>query len=289
MKKIILPTDFSQNAENAISYALNLFRGQDCIFYLLNTFLPSAKHKEYYPWHNDIEDSTPGKSMKSLTSMIDRLICKTENQKYIFVPHSALNTMAGEIKKVIEVENIDLIVMGTQGATGAKNVIFGSNTVQTIKKLDRPIIAIPSNFKFKEPKNIVFPTDFEVSYSTEQLKDLLAIAKRFKSFINVLHIASQSGLSQVQADNKATLEQVLKDVEHQIQCLTSQNVYETVNSFQIDGSTDFLVMIRNKHTFYERLFTTSNIEKIGLRITVPFMVTPSLQITRKNEKNTHSY
>jgi len=279
MKKILLPTDFSQNADNAIGYALDLFRGQECVFYLLNTFMPTTEHEEYYPWHNDIEESTPRKSKKKLTALIDRFTAAFEDQKYMFVPHSAMNTLVGEMKSVIEKENVDLIVMGTQGVTGAKNVIFGSNTVQAIKKVNRPVIAVPSNFKFKEPKNIVFPTDFDIAFSAEQLKDLLTIAERFKSFITVPHVVAPSGLSKNQADNRATLEQVLKDTDHQIQLVTNQKVQETVNNFQTHGTADFLVMIRNKHSFFERLFTTSNIEKIGLHIKVPLMVAPSLTAT----------
>ena len=275
MKKIILPTDFSKNAENAIVYALNLFKDEKCAFYLLNTFMPSANY-EQHSWHIGLEASNEQKSMKQLTALLERLSKKFKNPKHIFVPHSAMNTVVGETKKIIEQEKIELVVMGTQGATGASDVVFGTNTTQVIEKIDCPVIAVPSGLNYKAPKNILFATDYEITYSKEQLKELLHIAEHHRSHIDVLHVSSTSGLTENQQKNKAMLEEVLKDVDHQSHIVPEEDIRSCINDFQLKNDVDFLLMIKNKHTFMERLFLRSKIKQIGLHIKIPFMEIPCL-------------
>lgn len=273
MKKIILPTDFSKNAENAIAYALDLFKNDKCAFYLLNTFMPSA-HYDQHSWHVDLEPSNHQKSMKKLTGLLNRLSKKSKNPDHLFIPHSAMNSVTGEIQKLVQEEQIDLIVMGKQGETGAKNILFGSNTTEVIKKVERPVITVPSNFKYKAPKNILFATDYEISYSKEQLNELLHITEGHRSHIDVLHVSSASGLTEDQQSNKAILDEVLEEVDHRSHLVPDQDVRSAINDFQVDQNIDFLVVIQNKHTFMERLFLKSNIKQIGLEIKVPFMVIP---------------
>lgn len=274
MKRIILPTDFSKNAENAMVYALNLFKDEKCVFYLLNTFMPSVQ--EEYPWHTDLEDSDPQKSLKKLATLLDLHSKKFKNTKHLYIPHSAMNTVVDEIRKIIKKENIDLVVMGTQGLTDLKDILFGTNTIQVIKNVACPVIAVPSGVKHKAPKKILFPTDFEIAYSKELLKELLYIAKHNQSHISVLHVSSPSGLTGTQLDNKSRLEEILKGVDHDIHINHGEDTRSAINDFQVNNKINFLVMIRNKHTFMERLFLRSEIKQIGLHIGVPFMVIPCL-------------
>ena len=60
---------------------------------------------------------------------------------------------------------MDLIVMGTKGASGLKEVLFGSNTVHVIKNAKCPVLAVPSEFVFESPREILFPSDYEVSFN----------------------------------------------------------------------------------------------------------------------------
>lgn len=276
MKKIVLPTDFSKNAENALVYALNLFKEEKCVFFLLNTYTTSTQYEEY-PWHTDLEDSNPQKSMNKLAVLLVGLSAKFKNPKHIFLPHSAMNTVVGEIKKIIERESVDLIIMGAQGATGAIDIIFGSNTTQVVKSINRPVIAIPSDFAYKVPKKVLFPTDFEITYSKEQLKELQFIVERHRSHIAVLHISRSSSLTEDQLANKSNLEVVLQGIDHQTFLVNGNNVHSTINDIQVTEDVNFLVMIQNKHTFTERLFQKSQIKRIGLNIKVPFMVIPYLR------------
>lgn len=278
MTRILLPTDFSDNSFEAIRYALMVYKDIECTFYLLNTYTPPVYHSEYLigsPGQIGLGDIMQESSMTQLEKLKSRLEGQYENPKHKFIIHSAFNTLLGEISEMVEAENIDLIVMGTQGATGAKEILFGTHTVHVIKKARCPIIAIPPKYKFEAPKEILFPTDYEIEYKQEKFETLMAIAEQHKSRINVMHVRAGYDLNEIQEKHKTQLKKLLgnKALFHEE---PDNVIIDAINDFQIKKKINLLVMVQNKHTFMERLFIEPIIKKIGFHITVPFMVLPHL-------------
>jgi len=277
MKKIILPTDFSENAYNAIKYAIQLFKDVETTFYLVNTYTPAIYQAEYVihsPGQIGLGDMYHENSLSQLEELKTKIEHEFKNPKHIFVPHSAFNILVEEVLDMVEKENADLVIMGTQGATGAKEILMGTNTVHLIKRATRPVIAIPSGFEYEIPKEILFPTDYEVDYQKEQLQQLLDIAQNHISSIEVIHASTGYELTETQLNNKQKLDGILAETAHLFHDLPSQGVIEAINSFQMKKRMNFLVMIQNKHTFFERLFIEPVIKKIGFHVNIPFMVVP---------------
>src|SRR5690606_28009368 len=102
-------------------------------------------------------------SQKGLEKIEKKIQKEYSNPKHKFEKISAFSLLNEEIKQQVKEKNIDLVVMGTQGATGAEQILFGTHTVHAIKRVKCPLLAIPSGFPFKSPVNILFPTDFEVN------------------------------------------------------------------------------------------------------------------------------
>lgn len=277
MKRIILPTDFSDNAYNAIRYAAKLFKDEETTFYLVNTYTPAIYQTEYVlqsPGQIGLGDVYRESSMTQLEDVKARVEKEFNNARHNFMVHSAFNIPVDEIIQTIEKEKADLVIMGTQGATGAKEILFGSHTVHVIKKATCPIIAIPSEFEYENPKEILFPTDYEIDYQRKQLDTLIDIAKAHISSIEVLHVSSGYDLTEAQLKNKKKLNRILGNTTHQFHDLPNQGVIEGINAMQMKKRMNMLVMIQNKHTFLERLFIEPIIKKIGFHMTIPFMVIP---------------
>ncbi|WP_422079527.1 universal stress protein [Ulvibacterium sp.] len=284
MKRIILPTDFSDNAYNAIQYALKLFKEKECTFYLLHTYTPAIYHSEYMlhsPGQIGLGDLYQTDTMVQLEELRDRIHREFKNPKHTFFLHSAFNTLVDEISDTIENEKADLVIMGTQGATGAKEILIGTNSVHVIKKATCPVILVPSSFEYEKPKEILFPTDYEVDYQQEHLQELVDIAREHMSRIEVLHVSQGLDLNEEQLTHKKKLNAILTDVAHLFHDLPQQQIITAINNFQLKMRKNLLVMIQNKHTFLERLFIEPIIKKIGFHVTIPFMVIPPY---KKNEK-----
>ncbi|HAI38593.1 MAG TPA: universal stress protein, partial [Maribacter sp.] len=195
------------------------------------------------------------------------------NPLHTFITHSALNVLSSEITRTVEAEKIDIIVMGTQGASGAKEILLGTNTVHVIKNAKCPVLVIPSSFEYEAPEQILFPNDFEVWLDKKSLEQLLKITHSHISQVNVMHVYTGDELNPIQEKNKEQLAKVLSESGffHEV---PSNEVIAAINEFQIKQKINLLVMIQNKHTFFERLFIEPVIKKIGFHVTVPFLVIP---------------
>lgn len=278
MTRILLPTDFSDNAFEAIRYALLVYKDVKCTFYLVHTYTAPMYHTEYLigsPGQIGLGDILHDSSMTQLEDLKNRLEKEYKNPKHTFMVHTAFNTLLDEISETVEAENIDLVVMGTKGATGAKEIFLGTNTVHVIKKAKCPVIAVPPHFEYEAPKEILFPTDYEIEYVKENLSGLIAIEELHKSRINVMHVRAGYDLNVKQEKHREQLEKLLggSSLFHEV---PDNSIIAAVNEFQIKVKINLLVMVQNKHTFLERLFIEPIIKKIGFHVTVPFMVIPQL-------------
>lgn len=279
MKKIILPTDFSENAKNAIDYAVQLFKDETCTFYLLNTFTPVIYNYDYQmntgSYMGQVIDTIRNSSKENLQTLVEELQLKHKNNKHNFEMVSSFSLLTDEINHLVEKHDADLIVMGTKGASGLKEVLFGSNTIHVIKKSDCPVLAIPDGFMFEAPKEILFPTDYKVDYEEGYLHILKDIATTYDATVNIMHVFSGRELNEEENTNKEKLGKLLANVKTVTHNVEGQPIPQAIHKFQQDTYVHLLMMIKNKHTFLENIFFKKVIHEIGFHLTVPFLVVPS--------------
>jgi len=278
MKKILLPTDFSDNSWNAIKYALQLFKDQECNFVLLNTYTPIIYQFEYLQSSSaqfGLVDTLKESSKKGLDELQKNILSEFNNPKHVFTKISSFNSLTTEIDDLYTNNIMDIIVMGTKGASGVTGVLFGSNTIHVIKNAKCPVMAIPSDFSFETPHEILFPTDYEIEYQAKHLKPIIEIAQNHISRVNIIHVYTSNDLTEAQQKNKSILETSIKNIAHLFHDIKNQNVPEAITNFQLKARINLLVMINNKHSFFENLFFKSTINQIGFHLNIPFLVIPS--------------
>lgn len=282
MKKVLLPTDFSDNSYNAIAYAVQLLKNEACRFYVLNTYTPVIYDNEYILYNAtqpSLEEVYKTNSVKGLGKILTRINNDFPNSKHQFEQLSSFNMLVDEIKEQVKDKEIDLVVMGTKGATGADQILFGTNTVHTIKKTTCPLLAIPSGFKYQPIRNILFPTDYDITYSNKLIVLLKELARSNAANINILNVYLGATLSDQQEASKKILAALFKEIPHQFYTIENDTVAEGVYEFQEKNPTDLLAMINNKHSFFENLLFTQVVNKIGFHTKVPFLVIPSGKYT----------
>ena len=180
------------------------------------------------------------------------------------------------IRKTVNELEIELVVMGTKGATGAKEFFFGSNTVNVIKgKMACPVLMIPEEYDFIELKQIAFPTDFSRSYNKKELAPLKNLAELYNSKIRIVHINEEEILNDLQASNLKQLKSSLGDYEttfHWMPDYAKKAI--TINDFIEELDINILVMLSYKHSLIEKIIKEPVIKKIWLKPTIPFLVIP---------------
>ena len=278
MKRVLLPTDFSDNSWNAIKYGLQLFKNEKCTFTLLNTYTPIIYQFEYMQASSpqlQVMEAVKETSKKKLNDLVERIESEFPNSNHVFAKISSFNTLTAEINDLYDGNSMDLIIMGTKGASGVKEVLFGSNTVHVLNKAKCPVIAVPSDFNFETPHELLFPSDYEVEFKDQHVQLIIDIANLYNIRVNILHVYYGEGLSEKQKDNKGKLENYFKTIAHLFHKVKNQNIPEAITQFQMKARINLLVMINNKHSFFENLFFKSTIRQIGFNLNVPFLVIPS--------------
>lgn len=274
-KRILIPTDFSKNALNAIRYAVDLYAKQNCDFYFLNVFnlenyttnkliLPEPGSSEY--------EAAKADSEKSFFKLLEILELHNDNPKHTYHTISTLNFLSEAMKQLIAKKSIDLVVMGTQGASGTKGVIFGSNTVNAMEKIrECPILAIPENVRFAPLNEIVFPTDFKTSYKRKEMDYLIDIVQMHNAAVRILHISNTEELSKSQEENKKLLEDIFNTIEFTFHTLTKINLADGITTFVASRNSDMIAFINKKHFFFGSVFSKPLVKEIGYDATTPIL------------------
>lgn len=280
MKNILLPTDFSDNSWNAINYALQLYKDEACTFYLLNVYQPIFFNMEYVltnPAQFGLGDVMRYASQEGLERLRTRILHEfQENSNHKFETVARFDTLIYSIRELIDEHLIDIIIMGTKGATGAKEILFGSNTVHVFKDIKCPILAIPSNYEYEAPHEILFPTDLEVNFNNSNLTILKEIAVAHDSRVNAMHVSTGYDLTEEQQNAKLHLESIFSGIPYIFHNVETMEITDAINKFQIKHKINLLVMVNNKHSFFENLFFKNTINQIGFYLNVPFLVIPSI-------------
>lgn len=279
MRTVLIPTDFSTNAMRAIDYALNLYKNERADFYFLHAYADQV----YGPVkENDtmtIEERKEKIKKKvdlSLKKLIADLVIKYPNPKHTYKSISAFESLVDAANETVNKVNIDLVVMGTQGKTANKKVTFGSYTVQVFKYVQCPVLAVPGTYVFRQPKKILFPTDYMMPYKRRELKLLNTVAAEFKSEIHCLYISDFEAQSNRQLDNKRFLQEELSDAYLFFETTAVGNKAETILENIAQKDIDLLVMINARYSFLEDLLYHSTVDEIALQPKIPFLVMQNL-------------
>ncbi|NLP58676.1 universal stress protein [Lutibacter sp. B1] len=276
MKTILIPTDFSKNSWNAIKYALNFFKNIDCDFYILHVTVISYyadAEVSLVPSDEVIEKTILDQAKTELQKLVKRIKNITQNPNHNFYTISDYNFFIESVKEQIEEKNIDLIVMGTKGASGIKEVIVGSNTGDLITKVKCPVLIIPENASFITPTEIAFPTDYNIFYPPKILNDITDICKMYNSTIRILHIARKDEtLTDFQLQNKEFLNIYFMDEKHSFHRVTSKKVENGIQCFIESRNVNMIIMVAKNLNLFQRILFKPTVEEISYHTDIPFLV-----------------
>ena len=133
MKTIIAPVDFSEASANALSFAAELSKRAAARLIVINILQKGESELE-----------TKNK-LRSIESEVKNTFGPDLQCESSLEQGDLINTL----KKIIEAQQPDLIVMGTKGASGLKKILMGSNTVNVIANTKVPVLVIPEAAKFE--------------------------------------------------------------------------------------------------------------------------------------------
>jgi nucleotide-binding universal stress UspA family protein len=274
MKNILLLTDFSDNAQNAINYAMEFFKGGTYNFFLLNV----QKVSNYTT--GDLMTSTATTSVYdtiikdpkvALNNMIKKLENDYKDENYSFETICDYDSFISAINQTIKLKSIDLIVMGSNGTTGAKEVIFGSNTINVIRNVDCPVLVIPQDYKYNGLNSIVFATNADEKFNRKPLKPLLHIVFKFNSELNILTLEKDEIINSFK-EEKVKMDEFFKGINLSFYAIENVPADIAIDSFVQIKQVDLTATIINKESFFKRLISGSATDEITYNSRVPLLI-----------------
>ncbi len=266
MKKILVPTDFSKNAEKALNYAVQLAKKTDGEIFLMHTVESKLTEEDALNARDKLTETA--KSIQEISNII------VTEKIFYGIPLYA-------IEDAIKLFEIDLVVMGTLGNAAFKEKIFGSKTASVIGQSPVPVLAIPLLGEWKAPNKILVA----INSFNEKEAHLLPAIKLCRIFSAALQVFIFTDTDDDYVEDYAEhekniilyrdkLKAVYQDVEIHAVHLAGKRFTENVKNWIASNSIDIMVMLTHKKNIIEKLFTGSMTKKMSYHIDIPLMAIP---------------
>lgn len=158
MKKILVPTDFSPQAENALHVAAQLARKHDAEIYLLHLLELPLHQVDALSVHSDLPEAVF--FMKLAHKRFEEVMAKDYLKDVVVHETVEFHQSFTALIDTCKEKNIDLIVMGSHGVSGFKEMFIGSNTEKVVRTSDIPVLVIKNAHENFEINDFVFASDF---------------------------------------------------------------------------------------------------------------------------------
>lgn len=269
MKRILVPTDFSPVADNALEYALELaadFRSDIYLCHMYSFDKITYDHnfaKDNQPYTKEVERQMRRKEAEFIDRAKEKGVrLRTFVEEDTF--YSLFNT------RVIE-RDIDLVVMGSKGASGLTRFIFGSVAATALETSKAPVLIIPPGYAFCPFQNIILSID-QKEITGQVLAPLKELALQYGARVTLLHISTEAKKQPNTAEilSLEGIETSFAEVQ------ASKSIGESIGRFVQQEGCDILCMVRRERSFFERIFRKSITRVQAFRNEVPLLVLPEV-------------
>lgn len=260
---ILLPTDFSENADKATEIAFRLAKQTEGKVTILHAY------------------DLPYSDRSMTTSLLEVMKENAESNmeefekevKASFGDNYDTQVRLGNpirlIHEVSDQDNIDMVIMGTKGASGLEEILIGSNAASVIQNTNKPVLVIPPKAELNAIQKIVFASDLDPNVKSQPLQRLRAFALANKAKIDIVHVQGEKAPVDGSRDfYRSELDGV--DIEFTI--LRNENVEKAITDEAVKEKADIVAAITRRYGFFEGLFHRSMTSRLAYHSTLPLLV-----------------
>ena len=273
MKRILFPTDFSETANNAFVYVLEMAKAFNAEVIVLHVYnLPPVSYEGYPIYVAEVFETIELGKFENMKDQIPYLRKIAEDHQLNAIKMSYVleeGDLIDVINRIAKKEKIDLIVMGTEGASGLKEVFLGSNTGSVIESVPITLLSVPNKVKFSTINKIAFTTRFRAK-DHKALLQVVDFANRVNAKVKCLYVrTADSDFEETQIDK---WREDFKNDPVEFIIIPDNDIEGTIFEFLDSEKIDILAMLTYKHSFFEDLFRTSFTKKLSYHSEIPILV-----------------
>lgn len=271
MKTIIIPTDFSPAANNAVNYGVDMALAINASILLLHVYnIPIA--------YGDVPVAllSVDEMKQAADQNIERLKKNLEHVtsgKLKISTETRLGNVVDELEQICKNIQPFAVVMGTTGSSAVERTLFGSNTLTAIKHLAYPVICVPKGKEYgKGIRKIGLACDFREVVETTPVSEIREFVKEFHAQLFVLNVDHDN--QQLRPDTpeqSALLKAGLEEIHPEYHFITHRDIEEGINEFAEKNDLDLVIAIPKKHKLLEGIFKKSTTRQLVFESHVPVM------------------
>jgi len=262
MKTILVPTDFSPSADNAMNYAAQLAQMVDASILLVHVYqIPISM--------NDVPVLMV--SAEELKNNADRGLERAGEQvqknypAIIIEKESRLGNVVEELKDICSEIKPLAIVVGKHGASGAERFLFGSTTLSIIRHLAYPVVSIPDSTTSFQLNNVALAADnTDLSLQEARIRD---VVENIKTQLHIVHV-QESG------KDIPGLRDLMPDLDPVYKTIRNSEFVSGIEHYVRTNAIDLLMILPHKHSLMERLFFKTHTAELIEKIRIPIMCIP---------------
>jgi nucleotide-binding universal stress UspA family protein len=278
VKKILFPTDFSETAQNAFAHCLLLAREMRASIVLLHAVYPEYEALDLpvvaaKATQDKVEAGRVAlQSFRDLALGVLREHHDVQNLPSVEL-HTEIGGPVGVIVEVAEREEVDLIIMGTQGEHSALERVFGSVTTEVVERVQCPVLVIPEERPYQRFKVVAYASDLNES-DPAHFWQAIRLLEPFSPVVHVVHIDTGdrrngeidfSDMREFFTERAPALQVDYREVR-------GESVEEGLEQFVDSHSVDLLIMFAPQRGLLSRIFRRSRTRRMALRSHVPLLL-----------------
>ncbi|MBB1283372.1 universal stress protein [Flavisolibacter sp. BT320] len=262
MNTIIVPTDFSPAADNAVTFAGRLAQQLNATVFLLHVYqlpVPMTDYPVLMVTGDDLKKGADDGLIRAREAAQKRFTDVS------FEIESRLGDVATEIEDAAKERNAFALVVGTKDLSGFERFLFGDTTISLIKNSSFPVIGVPESSTIGVPQNMVLATDF-TNVDEIPTRTIAGIAGLLGANLHVVHVEEKESNYYPEE-----LMAAFTDINASYHAIKDDDVAEGLKHYVEQNSIDMVLVLPHKHNLYERLFFKGHTKGILHAMPVPVM------------------
>ena len=269
MNTLLIPTDFSPVANNAIKYAMDMAIAYKLDVSLLHVVLlstPSVSNVVYI----DVATDFQKEAEEHMAFYVNTLKEKYPSLNFTYKVETGL--FLDSLKRSCDDLSPVAIVMGIIGIGSTFDKLIGSNTILAMRSVACPLIVVPRNGVFKEVGKLCVACDLQHVANSTPLLAIKTFAKLFDAQVHILNVDYDNRhFTANTPDELNVLNLMFDNVDAKFHFVENENVPDAINDFIEREKIDMLIMLPKKHSFVESLFKKSQTKEMLYQSHIPML------------------
>ena len=270
MRTILVPTDYSETARNAVFYAAELTKrlaGKLTLFHAYHVPMRVVSGSvAAMPASGEELEAEEIKKLRNYTEAIKRQFPATMIGNVVKAGFAV-----EEIVDFSADNQVDLVIMGTSGE-GGRNDGMGSIATNVMQQSKTPVLVVPEGARFKTNPKIALAYDFSGVANPGVLDILHDLVKAFGTELMIVDVLRRE--NDEHGKREDAIERLVADIGHSFYFPVSNDPAEEVLHFIDENDIDILAIIPHKHGFFERLMRDSFTRRVALHSHIPLLALP---------------